>query len=99
MAIMNIEENLRSYLGTRQPTERYTSFDYCFNHFQSHRDRTADIRCPEGMELSCLHLGFYLASWGMLRGSSVLSRRSLREYTRLVELIASCPEEVWSIDA
>jgi hypothetical protein len=27
------------------------------------------------MELSCLHLGFYLASWGMLRGSSVLLRR------------------------
>ncbi len=96
---MDIEANVRAYLGARNPTHRYSSFDYCFNHFQGHRGRAADLSSPEGMELSCLHLGFYLASWGMLRGSSVLLRRSIKHYSQLVETIASSPGEVWEIDA
>lgn len=51
------------------------------------------------MQLSCLHLGFYLANWGMLRGSSILLRRSIKHYTPLVEAIVSSPNEIWSIDA
>lgn len=96
---MDIEANLRAYLGARQPTGRCSSFDYYFNHFQSHRGRAADLSSAEGMELSCLHLGFYLASWGMLRGSSVLLRRSIKHYTPLIEAIVSCPDEVWDVDA
>ena len=38
---MDIEANLRAYLGQRTPTARYTSFDYCYNHFQRHRERGA----------------------------------------------------------
>jgi hypothetical protein len=29
---VDIETNLKAYLGAREPTARYTSFDYCFNH-------------------------------------------------------------------
>jgi len=48
-------------------TDRYTSFDYCYNYFrQPSKEILAD------MEKSCLVIGFYLASWGMLRGSSFL---------------------------
>lgn len=40
------------------------------------------------MESSCLQLGYYLASWGMLRGSSYLFRRTnLRHYVDAVEVI------------
>ena len=46
-----------------------------------------------------MHLGFYLASWGMLRGSSVLLRRSIKHYNPLVEMLASCPREIWDLDA
>jgi hypothetical protein len=96
---MDIEANLRTYLGSRQATARYSSFDYCFNHFQGHRNRAADLRSPTGMELSCLHLGFYLASWGMLRGSSPLLRRSVKHYEPVIEAIAAAPPQLWEADA
>ena len=96
---MDIEANIKTYLGARKATERYSSFDYCFNHFQAHRERAADLGSPDGMELSCLHLGFYLASWGMLRGSSVLLRRSIKHFQPLIETIADCPEDTWTVDA
>ena len=36
---MNLDgANLRRYLEGRNPNERYASFDYCFNYFQSFRE-------------------------------------------------------------
>ncbi len=98
---MDIEANLMKYLGNRQPTKRYTSFDYCFNYFQEYRERN---RLPEllrgdALQLSCLQLGFYLASWGMLRGSADLLQRSVRVYAPVIEVIANSPPEAWEIDA
>src|SRR5438093_12679315 len=95
---MDIEGNLKAYLAAREPTTRYTSFDYCFNHFQSHRDGPADLSSLSGMELSCLHLGFYLASWGMLRGSSPLLMHSIKHYAPVIEVIASPSPSIWEID-
>ena len=51
------------------------------------------------MQVSCLHLGFYLASWGMLRGSSTLLRRSAKYFEPIVNVIVSAPSDVWQIDA
>jgi hypothetical protein len=98
---MDIEGNLRKYLDAREPTDRYVSFDYCFNYFQSRRDLDELSRITTGrdLELSCLHLGFYLASGGMLRGSSVLLRRSVKQYGPVVEVIAAAKPEIWEIDA
>lgn len=51
------------------------------------------------MELSCLHLGFYLASWGMLRGSTDLLQRSIKHFEGVIEAIAQAPLAIWQIDA
>jgi hypothetical protein len=98
---LDIEKNLRAYLGDRKPTSRYASFDYCFNYFQSHReeDRLDALIQGEALQLSCLHLGFYLASWGMLRGSSELLQRSVRTFVPVVEALVGAPAEMWSLDA
>jgi hypothetical protein len=48
--------------------------------------------------LSCLHLGFYLASWGMMRGSGELLQRSVRVLVPVVQAIAAEPEDSWRID-
>jgi len=102
-----IEEDLLAYLegeGTSQsrtPTARYASFDYCFNYFQSFRDQ-GDIpllASPERMEQSCLQLGFYLASWGMLRGSSALLQHSSKSLEPLISALAITPQPLWEIDA
>lgn len=98
---MDIEANLNAYLGAREPTGRYTSFDYCHNYFRAHYEdgRVASLTDDDAIQLSCLHLGFYLASWGMLRGSSVLLQRSVKHFAPVVEVIAQSPAEIWNIDA
>ena len=98
---MDIEANLKTYLGQRSPTARYTSFDYCYNHFQLHRERGAlsELVAGPNLQLSCLHLAFYLASWGMLRASSALLQRSVKHYVPVIHVIASSPAEIWNVDA
>jgi hypothetical protein len=97
---VDLEMNLKRYLGARDRDARFASFDYCFNHFQAHRGpRLSALTSDAGMELSCLHLGFFLASWGMFRGSSRLLKRSARYYAPVVDTIASIDSEAWEIDA
>ncbi len=99
--MIDIEADLKAYLGRREPRARYTSFDYCFNYFQLHREggKLLELLRGDALQLSCLHLGFYLASWGMLRGSSELLQRSVRNFIPLVEVIANAPPAVWEADA
>jgi len=98
---MDIESNIKLFSDDRQPERRFASFDYCFNYFQSFWEsgNVADIAAAENIPLSCLHLGFYLASWGMFRGSSGLRSRSLKQFEPVVELIARTPSDVWAVDA
>ena len=74
------------------PENRYTSFDYCYNYFLTTVDLTKDI------EKSCLALGFYLASWGMLRGSSFLLQKSTKHFEQTVRYISDLDRSVWKID-
>jgi hypothetical protein len=85
----------------RGPRDRYASFDYCFNYFHSFREAGAmkALATPEHAQTSCLQLGFYLASWGMLRGSSFLLRKSLAVYEPVVRAISDMDRAVWEIDA
>ncbi len=73
------------------PTERYASFDFCFNLFQSGEYK-------KDIEKSCYALGFYLASWGMLRGSSFLLGKSAKYYEKLIKYYAGLDQSYWKID-
>lgn len=95
---VDIEAAVDRYLRDRDANARYASFDYCFNHFQQHRTAAAAWGEPTGMEVSCLQLGFYLASWGMLRGSTDLLQHSARHLVPLIEMIAAAPPELWDLD-
>jgi hypothetical protein len=98
---VDIDANLASFLQYRTPEARYASFDYCYNYFQAARDAgdTARLADSEYRMLSCFQLGFFLASWGMMRGSGDLYQRSVRDLLPVVELIAAEPESTWEIDA
>lgn len=104
---VNLEANILRYLdgatpeGGRKPDARYTSFDYCFNYFQSffEADRQSELAAPQNLQSSCLQIGFYLASWGMFRGSGDLYKRSVHHYVPLIEAIATAPTELWMTDA
>ena len=95
-----IARRISSYMGARQPMDRPASFDYCYNYFQGFRERgdTAALAADDHLHESCLQLGFYLASWGMLRGSSELLRRSLKYYVPVVHTIAELSEDTWTLD-
>lgn len=74
--------------------QRYASYDFCYGYFQTHRHHLA-----ENMELSCLHLWSYLASWGMLRGSSkLLQECSMKSLSEVINYIDRLPEKIWNID-
>jgi len=74
MTRKDIETAVNKYKSQSNPDDRYTSFDYCYNYFRTTNDLTQDI------EKSCLVLGFYLASWGMFRGSSFLLQKSIKHF-------------------
>ena len=91
-------DNLRlTKVDTTQNNHRYNSFDFCFNYFSSFADKT-QIANDENLETSCLQLGFYLASWGMLRGSSELLEKSLSFYIPMVRTISTFDKSIWEID-
>lgn len=106
-AKINLEKDLKIFLDGnggknkgRHPNERYASFDYCFNYFQSFkkRNRINDLADKENLQQSCFQLGFYLASWGMLRGSSFLLEKSMRHLSKLIQEISNFDESIWDID-
>lgn len=98
---VDIRANLGRYLAERGPTLRYASFDYCFNYFQSTYEMGQIkelLRSPE-RQIACLQLGFYLASWGMYRGSTVLLQRSVAHLAPVIDVIANVDRDAWAMDA
>lgn len=84
----------------RVPEDRYTSFDYCYNYFFSFykEGKIRQLCNDKNLQTSCLQLGFYLASWGMLRASSFLLQKSSRHYRKLIFAISIMKPELWEID-
>ena len=88
----DIELVVEDFKLKSKPTHRFTSFDYCYNYFRTTTDLNQDI------EKSCLVLGFYLASWGMYRGSSFLLQHSVKHFQPTIQYINTLDKSVWSID-
>ena len=61
-----------------QEFHRYNSWEHCYEAFQKDHLDTDTL---------ALHLGFYLASWGMYRGSSKLLQRDYKVHIEAVTII------------
>lgn len=70
----------------QDPTHRGRSWDRCYSFFQCYNGLNEKEQRAK-RELACLHLGFYLASWGMFRGSGTLIQKDYTIYGRIVNLI------------
>lgn len=78
---------------------RYKSWEYCYNFFHSVHEKISDkklsLKSPFGndgqdwtyKDQLCLHLAFYMASWGMYRGSSFLLQNDYTIYYDVVDAI------------
>lgn len=62
---------------------RFMSWRHCYNVFRENRNKTDD----ETLDYLALHLAFYLASWGMYRGSSFLLGKDYKVHIPIVRLI------------
>ena len=84
----------------RKPNERYASFDFCYNYFYSFykQNKLSGLANKENLQMSCLQIGFYLASWGMMRGSSFLLEKSMRNFSNLIITISKMNPKLWKID-
>lgn len=78
---MSIRENVNTYAmqSLADQHHRFRSWIHCYNFFQSKQIDT---------DLASLHLGFYLASWGMYRGSGFLLQKDYKIHeTTVVEIL------------
>ncbi len=62
---------------------RYLSWCHCYNAFKDNRNN----RDEKSVDYLALHLAFYLASWGMYRGSSFLLQKDYKVHIPIVEII------------
>lgn len=68
---------------------RYASWEYCYVIFQEmiEKKKQGFPLKDEDYDYLALHLGFYLASWGMYRGSSFLLSKSYKVHIESIKCI------------
>ena len=79
-----IAESATSYYDElrKDPNGRFRSWEHCYSNFyRARQEEKPDI------DYLSLQLAFYLASWGMYRGSSFLLQKDYRIHTPVVEEI------------
>ena len=64
----------------KDKNHRFKSWEYCYRYFRWLKDHPKAFR--KNPDFACVHLGFYLASWGMYRGSSFLLTKSFQIHRR-----------------
>jgi hypothetical protein len=93
---VSIRESIAHYYGDGVGEHhRYRSWEHCYGYFRRAR-RHGLLRQRDH---AALQLGFYLASWGMYRGSSFLLQRAYTVHRGIIDLIAEkrC-DELWNTD-
>ena len=71
----------------KEENSRLKSWEYCYKIFGEKRNKTDAEMYNETVDLLSLHLGFYLASWGMYRGSSFLLQKDYKVHNEAVEML------------
>lgn len=62
---------------------RLKSWEHCYSQFKVMFEK--DSLCDTDIDYLSLHLAFYLASWGMYRGSSFILERDYKVFYGVVE--------------
>lgn len=81
-----IDKGLKFYNRLREDENgRYKSWEYCYKIFnEAHNSCNID---ENFIDYLCLHLSFYLASWGMYRGSSFLLQRDYKIHKPIIKIL------------
>ncbi len=91
---MSIAQKIRAYHGDLVDDEhhRYRSWEHCYRYFR----QTPPTELPNQRDHAALHLGFYLSSWGMYRGSGFLLQHAYTVHLEVIDrLSAPCFQLLW----
>lgn len=66
-----------------EDNHRYKSWEHCYSFFKNNHLNLSDVEKDYGM----LQLAFYLASWGMYRGSSFLLHKDYKIHKYVLDVI------------
>lgn len=82
--------------ANKEKYHRGKSWEFCYSFFRGYRT----FRGNDGLlDQAALHLGFYLASWGMFRGSSFLLQADYKYFRPIIEvLIKDDYDTLWETD-
>ncbi len=95
----NFKKYAASYYkrATNDKYPRLRAWEFLWDHIQSIRTWEG-IANQKNIEKSALHLGFYLANWGMFRGSSELLNVNIKFFEDLIGvLFAKIDREFWDL--
>lgn len=87
MSVEKISKNVLKFYNSLEgfADHRYRSWEHCYNFFKKIRNK-GNISSEE-QDLAQLHLAFYLASWGMYRGSSFILQKDYTIFNKIVKII------------
>jgi len=83
---MSIKANLDTYIRSNlEPNHRFNSWNHCFDFFQQ-KFLQSEVSEEEKDHLA-LHLAFYLASWGMYRGSAQILQKDYKIFLPITDIL------------
>ncbi len=96
MRLNIVENSLRFYIDhLQEPHHRYRSWEHCYDHFQKRHS----FESKADFDTAALHLAFYLASWGMYRGSSQVLQKDYKIYIPTIRVLVSPKyQSLWALD-
>ena len=75
----------------KESTQRYLSWEHCYSFFRQMKSKYFNIPdfthhpdWEKDLDMMALHLGFYLASWGMYRGSSFFLQHDYKFHKNII---------------
>ena len=85
MSVEKATHLIRDYFNktVKDKHGRYMSWRHCYKAFSENRNITDE----QTVDYLALHLAFYLASWGMYRGSSFLLQKDYKVHIPIVKII------------
>ena len=95
MSQTELDQTIRRYYKEQcgRPDARGRSWDHCYGFFQENREDLLEVQ-----DAAALHLGFYLASWGMYR-SPFLREHAYTVHKPVIRALASPPFSIlWQRD-
>lgn len=95
--IASIIENGDQFVNLLRSDEngRYKSWEHCYSTFAKFKGKALT---DNDVDFLCLHLSFYLASWGMYRGSSFLLQKDYKVHaTAIRELMKNEYINLWAV--